>query len=691
MSAFDLLHKDIQKAVWDLGWKEFRYIQSEAIKSISNGSRNDVIISAPTSSGKTEAAFLPIISKTREGIETSLPILYISPLKALINDQFSRVSDLCRKMNVTITKWHGDANQSKKKKLLEHPKGILLITPESLESLLINREPQARRLFEHLKYIVIDEVHAFAGYPRGDQLKSIINRIQDLNEIQCTKVALSATIGSMENIAKWLGSESPIEIIDKESGKGIRGSIRTYQKTDKNNELVNSLVERSTKGKNLFFANSKRILEELCLDTKEASKSPDIIDIHHGSLDKEQRENVENDLKEKPLYSVFCTNTLELGIDIGNIDEVTLLSPPWSMASFIQKIGRSGRKEGKDISFNFSFPAVERKEDSHPFDTINWALIKSIALTELLLEGWCEEGDFLTPGYSTIVHQVLAYIAQKRAVKADYIYQKIILRSFSSKISPKEFKELLNTLAQREIITQEATGEIVLALKGEKLTESFDFLSVFISPEEWSIVNNGNKIGTIPLSNMYRTGDSITLGGRLWRVDAVDYDTKKINVLPSKGGKVPLFEGSGGIVHTKIHQKMLEVILSQVEYNYLYPDSKDELKLSRTQYNELLKDPKFIPIFYGTKVANTLWAAVKSVEPEVSNFDFCLLLSKEIDGLENIFRNFEEVLNEIHVNDEDLQKLTIEKFDYLLQPELRVKSLKAQFFDINMTSLFLRG
>lgn len=689
MKAFDLLHRDVQKAIWDLGWKEFRFIQSECIKHLAKNLGQDVIISAPTSSGKTEAAFLPIISEARDLLNKGLPILYISPLKALINDQFSRINDLCRKMDVNITKWHGDASQTKKKKLLSRPSGILLITPESLESLLINREAQARRLFSALKFIVIDEVHAFSGFPRGDQLKSVINRIQGLNDIKCTKIALSATIGSMENISKWLGNETSKEIIDKESGKGIRGSIRVLKNSSVESELVNSLVNRSKNGKNLFFANAKRTLENLCLDTKESSTTPHLIDIHHGSLDKSQREQVEKKLKENPVYSVFCTNTLELGIDVGDIDEITLLSPPWSMASFIQKIGRSGRKDGKDISFNFSIEKIEVKKDSHPFDLINWPLVKSIALTELLLEGWCEEGIFLTPGYSTLVHQVLAYIAQKRAVCAKVIYEEIIIKSFDRKVCPEEFKAILETLATQEMITQEKTGEITLAPKGEKLTEDFDFLSVFYSPEEWTLVNNGSKIGSIPLSNMYKAGDNITLGGRLWRVDSVDYDAKRINVITSKGGNLPVFKGSGGVTHPKIHQKMLEILVSDLRYDYLYPESKNELFVSRDKYKELLKDPKFLPVFYGTKVTNTLWFALQTVDSSVLNFDFCLLLSNELENLGEVLHDFEALFEEGIVDNSKVLELAVDKYDYLLPDLLKIKSLQGQFFDFEKTYSFI--
>ena len=690
MKAFEKLHKDIQRTIWDLKWESFRKIQSDAINELLENPR-DMIISAPTSSGKTEAAFLPILSIERENLPHSLKILYVSPLKALINDQFSRVNDLCRKMNIEITKWHGDANQSKKKKLLKSPSGILLITPESLESLLINRESETRRMFKDLSYIIIDEVHAFAGEPRGDQLRSIINRIECLNNIKCNKVALSATIGSLNTISDWLSTTRPIIIEDKESGKGIRGSIRTFDDKDLSTSLTKGLSKQVSKGKNLLFANSKRKLEELCLQVKNISNSPNLIDIHHGSLDKEQREIVENNLKINPQYSVFCTNTLELGIDIGDIDEVTLLSPPWSVLSFIQKIGRSGRKENKDISFNFSLKKVNPSKDSHIIDHINWPLIRSISIIELLLEGWCEEGDFLTPGYSTLVHQVLAFVAQKRAVSAKSIHESIIEKSFKNKVTENEFLEILKFLGENDFLSQSKLGEINLGLSGDRLTENYDFLSVFQTPEEWIIISGSSKIGNIPVSNMYSIGDNLTLGGKLWRVDSIDFDSKRISVKQSSGGQVPLFEGTSGSIHSKIHERMMEVLKEDNDYSYLYPESKQELKYSRSKFQELLSDPNFLPIFQGTKVSNTVCSVLRTIDPDIINYDFGLLSTKDIKSSLHIVKDFESIIeNNVLNNEKELSKLLLEKYDYLLPLGIKKKALIQHFFDFKETKQWIQ-
>ena len=353
MEPFYLLNKKIQKVIHEMKWENFRPIQDEAILHMVNNP-SDMIISAPTASGKTEAAFLPIISQIADKGKDSVKILYISPLKALINDQFSRIEALCKHIDFPITKWHGDANQSKKVSLIKNPAGILLITPESIESLFINKTEFLGSLFQSLEYIVIDEIHSFIGNERGSQLKSLINRLEHTVEIQPYKIALSATISNLSDIAEWLNPNNPstVKIIeDNNKSKDIVGLIKCYKNIppiagvdkDEFSELKQDLFNVIKQGKNLIFANAKMTLEEYCDSMQNIAYEnsyPNNFYIHHGSLAKNIREQCENLLKKESNISVFCTNTLELGIDIGNIDRVIFLAPPFSVASMVQRLGR---------------------------------------------------------------------------------------------------------------------------------------------------------------------------------------------------------------------------------------------------------------------------------------------------------------------------------------------------------------
>ena len=330
MEPFYLLNKKIQKVIHEMKWENFRPIQDEAIVHMVK-TPSDMIISAPTASGKTEAAFLPIISQIADDGKDSVKILYISPLKALINDQFSRIEALCKHIDFPITKWHGDANQSKKATLIKNPAGILLITPESIESLFLNKTEFLGPLFKNLEYIVIDEIHSFIGNERGSQLKSLINRLEHTVEIHPYKIALSATISNLSDIAKWLNPNNPtsVKIIeDNDKSKDTVGLIKCYESVppvvgvdkDEFSELKQDLFKIIKQDKNLIFANAKMTLEEYCdsmQNIASENKYPNNFYIHHGSLAKNIREQCEDLLKKESNISVFCTNTLELGIDIG--------------------------------------------------------------------------------------------------------------------------------------------------------------------------------------------------------------------------------------------------------------------------------------------------------------------------------------------------------------------------------------
>lgn len=689
--TFDLLKQPIQKAIWDLQWSSFRRIQDESISAITQ-TVNDIIISAPTAFGKTEAAFLPTISESVPDINKKLKIVYISPLKALINDQFSRVENLCKHLDCKITKWHGDASQTIKKKFLDNPSGVLLITPESLESFLINRKPLLLNIFKDVDYYVIDEVHSFVGGGRGDQLKSVLNRLDMLISRRPRRVLLSATIGNVENYKNWLGNDGPILIEDKESGKGIRGSIRFFEETENRRQFYEELQRIVSNGKKLIFGNSKGYLEEVCSTLKSMLKDDEkYLEIHHGSLSKDQREFVEDRLKKETHISVFCTNTLELGIDIGDIQEVVMINPPWSVSSLIQKIGRSGRKDDAKIEFNISLVQNPITKDSHVCDGLRSDLIQSLALVELMLEGWCEPGNSQTNGYSTFVHQLLAYVAQERLTTKKLISQNILQKSFSSTVSPEDFELILENLKIQNYLHNDGKGCLTLGSEGDKLTENYDFYSVFFSPEEWTVFSDDRKLGTIPLINIYREGDCLLFSGKKWAVQGVDFQDKVMMVTPTKTGNPPKFTGRGGSIHKVIHEKMKNVFLGHDEYKVLKDESGVSLNQARSTFRLLSSDENFMEVFGGTGVSRIIACVLRREGIDFEDLDYVFYLnnstkSKAMELLEK-YQTKESLiglLDEFPV--EDLQ---FEKYDHLLPREVLRKSFYATFFDFKNYSEFL--
>lgn len=689
--SFDLLKQPIRKAIWDLQWSSFRRIQDESINAITQ-TTSDIIISAPTASGKTEAAFLPTISESIPDINRRLKIVYISPLKALINDQFSRVENLCKHLDCKITKWHGDASQTIKKKFLENPSGVLLITPESLESFLINRKPLLLNIFKDVDFYVIDEVHSFVGGGRGDQLKSVLNRLDMLIVRRPRRVLLSATIGNVENYKNWLDHGDPILIEDKESGKGIRGSVRFFEEEENRRQFYDELQRIVSSGKKLIFGNSKGYLEEVCSTLKTLLKDNEkYVEIHHGSLSKDQREFVEDRLKKESHISVFCTNTLELGLDIGDIQEVAMINPPWSVSSLIQKIGRSGRKDDAKIEFNISLVQNPITKDSHVCDGLRPDLIQSLALIELMLDGWCEPGNSQTNGYSTFVHQLLAYVAQERLTTKKSILQSVLQKSFSKTVSHGDFDLIFENLKNLNYLDLDGKGGIFLGPEGDKLTENYDFYSVFFSPEEWTVFSDGRKLGTIPLINIYQEGDCLLFSGRKWVVQGVDFQDKVMMVTSTKAGNPPKFTGSGGSIHKMIHTKMKNVFLGTEEHKVLKEESKNSLVQARRSFRLLSSDEKFMEVFAGTGVSRIIACVLRREGIDFEDLDYAFYLNNSTRSrVGEILKKYETKESLIDLLDElPVEELQFEKYDYLLPREILRKSFYATFFDFTSYQEFL--
>jgi ATP-dependent Lhr-like helicase len=687
--TYELLNERIQRAIYKMAWTRFRAIQDEAIEYLIK-SPDDLIISAPTASGKTEACFLPIISNIIKTTTCGVKILYISPLKALINDQFSRIEKLCEELCFPVVKWHGDASRRDKIDLLENPDGILLITPESIESLFINRYRQIKNLFQGLEYVVIDEIHSFISGARGNHLFSLLNRIEKIIGKKVVKIGLSATINGLEIIQKWLNYDNPnsVKIIKSDEAGGLRGEIRGYVKESLIYEDLFSIIKNE---KNLIFANSKSKLEEYCVRIRELSRREKILNrffIHHGSLSKEIRETIEIKLKNEANISVFCTNTLELGIDIGDIDKIVFLDTPNSVSSLTQRIGRSGRKTA---SRNFKMLIWEEENGNKlPIaDKLRLDIIKSIAMVELMArEKWCEPLE-MRLDYSTVVHQILSLLGSTGGTDIGNIYRIIITEAYKDLIAKEKFLKILKSLRDRDIIYQTQNGLIALAKEGESIVHSHKFYPAFATKDEYEIIFNDNLIGFIDLDNInIDVGGSLIISGAQWQIINIKKEAKKVLVKRSTGGKAVFVSmGNGRGEHKKIHEKMRDIYEEKIT-NFPYLDENARLLLREgVEEYKLVKNNSLL-IFGGARVQNTV------------RFVFLNSLNDRKDFLEDLYVGFyhpegkeflRNVLREVNITRQKIydvlvekEKLTIvaNKFDYLLPKELLVEEYIESNFEL---------
>jgi ATP-dependent Lhr-like helicase len=638
-AAFALLHPSVQRAIWEMGWRELRPIQAEAIQNLLT-TNDHILICAATASGKTEAAFLPIISRLVGGNAHSVRAIYVGPLKALINDQFGRLEQLCERLQIPVHRWHGDVSASDKQALRRDPQGILLITPESLESNFINYGSQVPRLYRELEFVVVDEVHSFLGNVRGIHLLSLLTRLRSVTGRVPRMIGLSATLGDPEIGKEFLAPDAPgtvRSVHDSASGREIRFALKAVLKQpdahkagnhavrltttqavefvrqksaeqllmagelpksesgstppeevaslDDLDEIADDVVRHFATSTNLVFVNSRRAAEELSIrvhDRVAKLKWPhDPFMIHHGSIAKELREETESALKSGVPTTAICSSTLEMGIDIGSIRAVGQIDPPWSVTSMVQRLGRSGRREGETSIMRLYVREESPCTGSRLTDLLFPDLLRGIALTRLMQQKWLESADVHRMHLSTLVHQILSHLKQTGGMAAANLYQSLIIAGPFRALNSQDFALLMRTLGAKQLIEQIPSGEIILAPTGERIASARDFYAAFKSTEMFTVRYEEAEIGELALDALPPAGQLVVLAGKRWLVKEIDAAVKTVWVLPAKSGKVPTFLGNGGDLHSRVVQEMKAVLLADDAPAYLDDSARQLLGSAR--------------------------------------------------------------------------------------------------------------
>jgi ATP-dependent Lhr-like helicase len=576
-AAFNLLHDKVRRWIWRQGWDGLRDIQERSIPILLAGDR-DLIVTAGTASGKTEAAFLPIVSRLASEeaqVTTGFRAVYVSPMRALINDQFGRMESLCAELEIEVTKWHGDVSAGVKARARKNPRGILLITPESLEAILVRRGQEAGRLFRGVSYLVIDEMHAFMDSPRGKQLQSVLHRIDAVSGSRAARVGLSATLAD-ENTSRAflrpLDPEAVIVLPRTSSGQVLKLQVRGYVSPPRQavsrraggdidgevevdtdpaqTAIVRHLFDTLRGQRSLIFAGSRGRVETVAVRLSEMTAGlgvPEEFFAHHGSLSREHREEAERRMKDasRPA-SIVCTTTLELGIDVGAIESVAQLGPGHTVSGIRQRLGRSGRRPGQAAVMRVYVEEAALSEKTHPLDALRRETVQTITMLKLMLHGW---NDPPAPGrlhLSTLLHQVMALIAQGGGIGAAEVWDLLVKSRVFDAVDLELFKRLLRRMGDPEVklIEQAPDGTLLPGAEGERLIESRDIYTVFATPEEYRVVQvGGRSIGQVPVENPVVPGQFMVLAGRRWRVLEVDVPRKEILVAPASGGNPPRFAG----------------------------------------------------------------------------------------------------------------------------------------------------
>lgn len=587
--AYERYHPKLQRWIYERGWDRLRDAQERAAELIMDGTR-DVIIASTTASGKTEAALLPACSefaRQREvGAGSGLAMLYVSPLKALINDQYDRVADLCAPLDIAVHRWHGDAPAAGKARVLRAPAGLLLITPESLEALFVRHGDRARRLFSGLRYVLIDELHSFLGTERGAQLQSLLHRVELAAGRRVPRIALSATLGDLTAAASFLrpGDGARVAVVaSTEPGGEIRLQVRGYldpatpapagQEPAERAAIADHLFETLRHTDNLVFANSRAAVEvyaDMLRQRAVRAGMPAEFLAHHGSLAKEIREHVEKRLKDPatPVTAV-CTSTLELGLDIGSVDSVAQIGAPPTVAGLRQRLGRSGRRAGRPATLRIYVAERQLAPGIGPADALRSELFQTVAMVELLLAGWCEPADTAGLHLSTLIQQILSMTAQHGGATAAQLFDALCRRGPFHRIDRATFAALLRDMGRHDLIRQHEGGVLLPGGAGDRLINHYSFYASFRTSADYRLVADGYTLGSLPVDRPILPGTLLIFSGARWRVLSVDTAQRVIELTAAEAGRPPVFPGCGGEIADEVRRRMRELYRSAGAPRYL--------------------------------------------------------------------------------------------------------------------------
>jgi ATP-dependent helicase Lhr and Lhr-like helicase len=704
MSSFDLLSPNMQKKIWEMRWEEFTPIQDKAIPAIIE-TDDDIIISSGTASGKTEAAFLPILTLIEDTAKQSLKVLYVSPLKALINNQFERIESLCKDIGIPIHKWHGDVLQSKKKKFIQNPAGILQITPESIESLFINRTSLIPHIFNKLDFIVIDEIHSFLDVERGIQLRSLLARIEKVINKRPRYIGLSATIDNFEFVKQWVNFRNTdrVRIIhEKGYDKELLYHLMHFQRIEANKkpiELYEDIRELTREAKAIIFCNSREEVEFSTVLLNRLAQKEGVGKTyypHHSSIDKKEREFVEKTIAESTSpKSVIATSSLELGIDIGSIDIVIQVDSTYTVSSLRQRLGRSGRKQGSSSMLQL-------------YSTMEDSLVQSLAVMELVLEKWVEPSKGYKQPFDILFHQIISMCQQYNGIKRSQLIKEIKSNEAFYDLDIEDINELLNYMIEKEILEQlPVVQELIIGIEGERILRSKEFYSVFMTREQYDVFSGTKQIGTIDKSPFINIKDRIILAGKLWEIYDIDSKRNKIYVSKASQGDPPKYSGDGGKIHQRIGEKMMEIICSDNFFEYIDEKAADCLKELRIPYHYYevtpqqrviwrKKDELVFETYTGTTIYQTLMWMLRTKGVDVKTVDGLGRIKITMPPEEDILK----VLNDIKNSNwcpEDVMKGVLErekfvsKYSFYLPERLMDKMHIANEIDIENTLSYLKS
>lgn len=605
MSAFDRLHPALQHHIVNsLGWRTLRPLQEKSIEPVLAGGH--ALLVAPTAGGKTEAAIFPLLSRCLSEEWSGLSVLYICPLRALLNNLESRLSGYLRLLGRRAALWHGDVGQGARREIQRDPPDLLLTTPESLEVMLVSRGIDHERLFRGLQAVVIDELHAFAGDDRGWHLLSLIERISRVAGRDLQRIGLSATLGNPEALLGWLAGSSPgprqVVAPEPERAAGAEADVQIdFVGTLDNAAQVLGRLYRGEK--RLVFCDSRSRVEDLAFRLRELSVPTHV---SHGSLGTEERRRSEQAFAEARDCVIVATSTLELGIDVGDLDRVIQIEAPGTVSSFLQRLGRTGRRPESRRNLLFLTTTPE-------------SLLRAAAIDLLWSEGFVEPVMPPVLPFHIYAQQILALVHQlaglPRGAEADWLDR---MPGFAA-LPAGDRKRVLRFL-EREGYLHEDSGVLGLGAESDRRFRGKGFLellSVFDTPPLIRILHGRKELGsvdetTFQLAGEERAATVLLLGGRSWRAVHVDWSKREAYVEPIDLPGRSLWLGDGVPLSYELCQAQKRVLLGEGRNEPLTRRARARLDELRADFPWLTPDSTALERLAPTRTRWWTFAGLKA-------------------------------------------------------------------------------
>lgn len=620
-----------------LGWPDLRPLQRESVAPILRG--DDCLLLAPTAGGKTEAATFPLLSKMSGEQWSGLSVLYVTPLRALLNNLQPRLDGYARWIGRRVGLWHGDVTTGERKRLLADMPDILLTTPESLEAMLVSTKTDHRNVFAGVQAVVVDELHAFAGDDRGWHLLAVLERLQVLAGRRIQRIGLSATVGNPEELLDWLQGGTPAtratvvnpaaDAADAVAGGGVPVGTDAEVTLDYVGSVANAatVVARLHAGeKRLVFCQSRAQAESMASQLRTHGI---LTFVSHSSLSRDERRQSEQAFAEARDCVVVATSTLELGIDVGDLDRVIQLDAPATVASFLQRLGRTGRRTGTTRNTLF----LATREES---------LVHAAGLLRLWRQGFVEPVEPPPDPRHIVAQQLLALALQEGAI--GLATWRLWWPDFAMMA---QAPTILDYLVEQGFLAVDGAHAFVgdAAEKHFGRRNFMDLTAVFTADPELKVLFGRKEVGSIsPLALAVKTDPGapkvLLLAGRAWRVTSVDWRGRTVSVVEAPGGGRVRWSGSGSGLSQRLASSIREVLLGLDPDVELSRRAISQLALTRAERRSTVdpdgmvlqrgKDGSRLWTFAGDRANRSLAAALDEVGEEATSDSLAVSVNAQL-------------------------------------------------------------